>query len=499
MHVHIRARQRKDDVAPPDAPEVGYRRVYHVVTSAVDDLLTPELAKRLFWTAEALLLAGAVGTAALLSRTEDWRPLALVGLLLVLALVGQRLSVVIGSGQLTTAHIALVLAMSLLGAAPAVLFGIAAMILTSATRRVSAPVWLNNLCTFSVFPALGAVMARALAGNIHDPRNHLMAQSATFGLIVFAVFLATIGLNFAMVALDVYVDEGRSLIRQVREAFIPLLPGHLATGLLAAILAVAYTNLGLPVLFGSVLVLLVFHYLTTALLRSEDRADQLEARSIHLANLQLGVLAMLMDALALRDRTTSRHATAVARYAKALAIEIGCDEAEQEVIHTAALLHDIGKFAWSDRILHPDQLTDDDWAVIRRHPQDGAALVGKLDGYGPVADAILYHHERVDGGGYPAGLIGNEIPLASRIVAICSTYDTMTMRTAYGPPMTPEESMAELRTAAGRQLDTELVESFITLLERQGDLAVSEYGDADYEAELAFEQRVRKMAQPSRR
>ena len=59
--------------------------------------------------------------------------------------------------------------------------------------------------------------------------------------------------------------------------------------------------------------------------------------------------------------------------------------------------------------------------MIRRHPQDGATLVGALDGYGPVADAILYHHEHVDGSGYPAGLIGNEIPLASRIIAICST------------------------------------------------------------------------------
>ena len=193
--------------------------------------------------------------------------------------------------------------------------------------------------------------------------------------------------------------------------FIPLLPGEIATGALAAMLAVAYTNLGLPVLFGAIVVLLIFQYLAVALLRSEDRADQLEARSIQLASLQFGVLATLMDALALRDHTTARHAAAVARYAKALAIEIGCSEAEQEVIHTAGLLHDIGKFTWSDRVLHPERLTDADLAVIRRHPQDGATLVGKLDGYGPVADAILYHHERIDGGGYPAGLIGNEIPL----------------------------------------------------------------------------------------
>jgi len=460
-------------------------------------MLTSNLTRRGFWLAEALLLAGAIGTAASLSSAQEWQPLLLVGLLLVLALVGQRLSVVIGSGQITAAHIALVLAMCLLGPAPAVCFGIAAMILASAPRRISLSRWLNNLCTFSVCPLAGALMARALVGDIHDPRNLHMSRSVTFGLVVFAVFLATIALNFAFVALDVNGEEGRPLIRQVREAFVPLLPGHLAAASLAAILAVAYTNSGLPVLFGAILVLLIFHYLTTALLRSEDRADQLEARSIHLANMQLGVLSMLMDALALRDRNTSRHATAVARYAKALAIDLGCDEGEQEVIHTAGLLHDIGKFTWSDRVLHPEQLTDEDWATIRRHPQDGAALVGKLDGYGPVADAILYHHERVDGGGYPAGLIGSEIPLASRIVAICSTYDTMTRRATHDAPMTHEDAVSELRTVAGHQLDSELVETFVAMFERDGALAGADYDDADYETELAFEQRVRKMAQPS--
>ena len=242
--------------------------------------------------------------------------------------------------------------------------------------------------------------------------------------------------------------------------------------------------------------LAIFHYLTVALLRSEDRADQLEARSIHLANLQLGVLTVLMDALALRDRSTSRHAAAVARYAKALAVEVGCDEEEQEVIHTAGLLHDIGKFTWSDRVLHPEQLTDDDWAVIRRHPQDGAALVGKLDGYGPVADAILYHHERVDGGGYPAGLIGNEIPLASRIVAVCSTYDAMTAPSTDRTPMTQRDATAELRKLAGGQLDGDLIEAFIAMLEREGS-PVPERQDVDYAAELALDQRARRMAQPT--
>ena len=462
-------------------------------------MLTATLKTRLYWAAEALVLAATLGAAAMLSRAEDWQPMLLVLVLLALTLVGQRLSAVVGGGVLTTAHIALVLAMCLLGVAPAVFCGVSAAVLTSAYRRVSASRWLNNLVTFALFPFVGALMCRALAGDIHTAAGQRAAEGIEFGLIVFAVFLLTISLNFLTVAVDVRVEEGRSLGRQTREAFIPVLPGHLAAGLLAALMAVAYTNLGLPVLIGSILVLMTFHYLTMALLRSEERADQLEARSIHLANLQLGVLSMLMDALALRDMATRRHATAVARYAKALAVDLGCGEEEQEVIHTAALLHDIGKFAWSDRVLHPDQLTDEDWAVIRRHPQDGAALVGKLDGYGPVADAILYHHERVDGSGYPAALIGDEIPLASRIVAICSTYDTMTKRTSFGPAMSMQEAMSELRAVSGTQLDAELVERFIAMLERDESLAVADYDDAAYEAEFALEQRVRRMAQPASR
>ena len=239
---------------------------------------------------------------------------------------------------------------------------------------------------------------------------------------------------------------------------------------------------------------LIFQHLTVALLRSEDRAEQLEARSIQLVGLQLGVLRTLVRALSSRDKTIGQHAAAVASYAKALATEVGCSEAEQEVVHTASLLHDIGKFAWPDRILHADVVKDEDLAIVKDHPQEGAILVGALDGYGEVANAILYHHERVDGGGYPAGLIAQEIPLASRILAICSTYDTMTTSHAYQSPMTPEEAMVELGHAAGHgQFDAELVEKFIAVLEREG----ATFGrETDYETELDFERRVRKMAEP---
>jgi putative nucleotidyltransferase with HDIG domain len=491
MHLPTRQRRQKDHADS----DIRYGGVFDTLTRAVHHLLTPGLTRRLFWSAEVLLLAGTIAAAALLSHADEWSPLLLVGLLLMLAMLGEWFSVEVSDGQLSASLVAIVLAMGLLGPAPAAACGISAMIVTSSWRRLRPAIWLNNLTVFAAVPFAGGLMVRALAGDVHDPRNQHLTQGVLFGLIVLGVFIVANGLNFVLVGLEVRMREGRSLPRQLRE-FLPLLPGELAAGALAAILAVAYTNLGLPVLFASIALLLIFQHLTVALLRSEDRADQLEARSIQLASLQFGVLSTLMDALALRDRTTARHAASVARYAKALAIEADCNEEERDVVHTAGLLHDIGKFTWSDRVLHPERLTDEDMAIIHRHPQDGAALVGKLDGYGPVADAILYHHERVDGGGYPAGLIGSEIPLASRIVAVCSTYDRMTASDSYRSPMTHEDAIGELRKIAGRQLDAELVESFLGLLEREGPTFAQ---DADFETELAFEQRVQKIAQPSHR
>ena len=453
---------------------------------------TSDLIRRLYWAGEALVFAAVMVVTARMTTPEEWTPVLLVILLAALTFVGDRLSAAMVRGQLTTAHIALVLAMTLLGPGPAVVIGVTVALITTAQRSLAPRLWLNNLMTYAVFAFTGAVAARELYGS---PQAHHGSAGLAFGLIVFGVFLFTIVLNFLLFSAELRIEDGRPLIRQLREDFVPLLPGLLAAACLAALLAVAYANLGIAVLVAAFLVLLIFHYLTNALLRSEERADQLEARSIHLANLQFGILSMLMDALALRDRSTSRHAAATARLAKALAIEAGCDEEQQEVVHTAALLHDIGKFAWPDRLLHPQALNDEDWSMIRRHPQDGAALVGKLDGYGPVADAILYHHERVDGTGYPAQLIGAEIPLASRIIAVCSTYDTMTMTDALGPPMSPEDAKQELGRLGGTQLDEELIRLFLAMLERQmpGELA-----ETDYDSELAFEQHVRRMAEPTR-
>lgn len=451
---------------------------------------------RLYLASQGVLLVGALWIAVLSSSARDWQPPELLVLLLVLSVVGEWMTITIGNQTLSASFIALVLAMILLGPAPAAAIGIVAVIADCAHRRPPPAVCLANLAAYTVYLVAGGELARAMIGDAHDPGNQQLIKSPTFALVVLAVFIAANLLNFAQIAIQKRVLDGRGVMNQVRTLLIPMLPGQLAAAVLAALLAASYTNLGYPVLLGVVIVIVIFQYLAMALLRSEDRAEQLEARSVRLASMQLGMLATLVETLALRDRTTARHAAAVARYARALARELGCTDADQELVHTAGLLHDIGKFALPDRILHAKILSDEDWALVRRHPQDGATLVGRLDGYGPVADAILYHHEHVDGSGYPAGLIGSEIPLASRIVAVCSVYDTLTARDSYRSPMIPQDAIAELRRVAGRQLDAEIVDAFIAMLERDGPVTIAHGDDANFEAELGFERRARALAAP---
>jgi HD-GYP domain-containing protein (c-di-GMP phosphodiesterase class II) len=455
--------------------------------------------RRLFWAAELVLLAGTVATSALLTNAGEWQPLSLVALLLALAVGGHWLSVEISGGQLSPSLVAIVMAMGLLGPVPAAACGVTAMVLKSAVRKLPPDQWLNNLALYAAVPFAGGLLMQLLKGGIGSSAHHVH-DGTVFGLELFGVVLLTTAASFVLFSLDVRFEDGRPLRRVVSE-LVPLLPGELAVGALATFLAVAYNGVGFPALIAAITVLIIFRQLTVALLRSEERAEALLARSRQLVGLQLGVLRTLVRALGMRDQTTARHAAAVALYAKALAQELDCSEEELDTVHAAGLLHEIGKFTWPDRVLHARVIADEDMAIVRNHPQEGSLIVGALDGYGPVADAILYHHERVDGRGYPAGLIGKEIPLASRILAICSVYDTMTARESYrsaddeaGSVMTPAEAIEELRNSvANGQLDGELVEIFIKVLERDGTTFAH---DADFEEEIDFERRVREMAEP---
>jgi putative nucleotidyltransferase with HDIG domain len=260
--------------------------------------------------------------------------------------------------------------------------------------------------------------------------------------------------------------------------------------------AFCYGRIGVAAVGLAAIVLFVFQYLARAGVQAFERGEELGRRTRELASLQVGLLSTVMQTLSMRDAMTARHSAAVARYAREVAAALELPEREQDLIHTAALLHDIGKFIFPDSILFADRkLTDDEWSTVKLHPEQGAKLVRRIEGYGPVADVILAHHERVDGRGYPNGIEGDRIPLGSRIIAIADTYDVMTARDSYRRPVSSEAAIAELRRVSGSQLDGELVEVFVQVIE-SGRVAFRHADEADFERELAFDRRVEDYARP---
>jgi putative nucleotidyltransferase with HDIG domain len=435
---------------------------------------------RLTIAGHGLLLAAALVAACLTSRSSDWQPTNLVALLALLAIVSDAFPINARGMRLTGSFIALVLAMALLGPAPAAAIGVLAICVDTLRCPPSGVILaLSNFSTYAVFPLVGGLLVRWAEG--YD------GGTVEFGLIVLGVFLVTNLLNFGLIAVNQRLTFGRSLREQVRSILLPVLPAEAVAAMLAVVIAVAYDAVGFAGLLALVIVLAVFQALTRELLLSQERAEKL-------SSLQVGVLAALVQTLSLRDKMTARHSAAVARYARAIAEANGCSRAEQELVHTAGLLHDIGKFTFPDRILVANsKLTDEDWEIVKLHPAQGARLVRRVDGYGPVAEIILAHHEKIDGTGYPNRLSGDQVPLLSRMIAIADTFDVMTARDSYRRPVPQEEAIVELRRVSGTQLDQRLVELFVAILGER-DLAFQHTTDADFEAELDFDRRVRTHA-----
>jgi len=449
---------------------------------------------QVFRFAAVALLSVTVAGAALSSRAADWRPLWLFITLAVLGVIGDRVHAYTGRMRLSAGLTIVALAMALLGPAPAVLIcfisRISQAIQTDGLRlrgRRLALVWNLGMYIDVLLGSL-AIQAAVEAG--------VARGSAAFALVVAVVVSAANVLNFLLAAIWIRVHDGTPMGVQFRESFVPALPWITAPNLLAGALATLYVRAGGVSLILVLALLGAFYVLMGELLNSQQRREELEKRTLELASLQLGVLVTMVRTLSLRDRYTARHSAAVARYAYAVAKAADCSEDELRIVHTAGLLHDIGKFAFPDRILLADRpLSEADLEIVRQHPIHGADLVRRIEGYEKIAAVILAHHERVDGTGYPNGLRGDEIPALARIVSVADTYDVLTARDTYRPPISSSEAIAELRNVAGSQLDSRFVELFIEILEREG-IGFTHTEDADFEKELALEERIRELARP---
>ena len=173
----------------------------------------------------------------------------------------------------------------------------------------------------------------------------------------------------------------------------------------------------------------------------------------------------LLAALELHDPSTARHARNTVRLADAAAVRMRLTQRERFEVRLVAMLHDIGKIGLPDRILNkPGQLTADELVVVQQHSEAGADVVAGIHELAHLAPAIRACHERWDGGGYPDGLAGHDIPISSRITFVCDAYDAMTSHRPYRGAMPATAARAELRRCRGTQFCPRCVDALLEVL-----------------------------------
>jgi HD-GYP domain-containing protein (c-di-GMP phosphodiesterase class II) len=184
-------------------------------------------------------------------------------------------------------------------------------------------------------------------------------------------------------------------------------------------------------------------------------------------------LLALSEAIEARDPYTRGHSVRVAQMALEVGTRLGCDQVRLGLLHLGGALHDVGKLVVSQTILgKPGPLTDDEVAQVRAHPEAGARLVALDRALRPAFPSVLFHHERWDGGGYPTGCAGVQIPLEARILAVVDCFDAMTSDRPYRAALAPDEAATEVDRCAGTQFDPDVAVAFLAAWE-SGSLGVT--------------------------
>lgn len=309
------------------------------------------------------------------------------------------------------------------------------------------------------------VLSTALAGWVYSiggglPQAVAVAETVTFQLqlVPFALFALTFMVTqHTLVAVAVAVSQRLSirtvLIRMAGSSGTNILYDLLVSPIAVAV-AFLYIEMGIWGL-GMALLPLFFirhSYLTNYRLQRANR-DLLKA---------------LVKAIETRDPYTSGHSMRVARLARGIAERLGLSERQVDAVETAALLHDIGKIdaVFTGILRKTGGLSEEERAVIQSHVTHGVALLRNFASYSSeVLDAVRYHHERIDGSGYPEGLSGDAIPMAARIINTCDAIDAMLSDRPYRNALSVERVHAELMSGKGTQFDSRIVEAVV-----EGDL-----------------------------
>jgi diguanylate cyclase (GGDEF)-like protein/putative nucleotidyltransferase with HDIG domain len=400
--------------------------------------------------------AGILG--AILGASNDF-----AGLIAIVALVGvgQALSLETDDGTISVAAVGSLAAASLFGFRAALAVAFTTAIVEWSARRQRVHQVLFNIGALAL-ASLGAVGVFSLTPSHHGGWHDLVV--AALGVAAGATYF---GINMSLISFAVSF-EGHGRWRTIfREQFAWLLPHYVVYGFVGSVMAIAYEAAGLYALAVFAVPLLLMRKTQAAYLAHTQRSAQKlrqAAETIQSQNVSLeqanrllkerstAAMESLSATVDARDSYTAGHSRRVQQLALAIGRELGLSQAELDLLGHAALFHDIGKLAIPDAILlKPASLTEDEWALMQRHADEGARIIDRLGFLNDAVPAIRHHHERFDGTGYPDGLKSEEIPLGARIIHVADALDSMLTTRIYHAARPASEALAELRRAAGSQ------------------------------------------------
>ncbi|MDO9573764.1 MAG: HD-GYP domain-containing protein [Candidatus Contubernalis sp.] len=272
-------------------------------------------------------------------------------------------------------------------------------------------------------------------------------------IAILAACIVCFFINTGAIIVVMSISQGVSMWGLWLVNFRWAIPNYAALAPLGIVISVVYLQIGIP----GVLLLIV-----PLLLARYSFLQYMEMRLTYLSTIK--ALTKAIDA---KDHYTHGHSERVAKYSVAIGRAMKLQDDYLEKLEYVALLHDVGKVAISELIINkPDRLLENEMLAIQQHSIIGAEIIAEVRLIADLVDVIRYHHERIDGGGYPLGKKGEEIPMGARIVGVADAFDAMTTDRVYRKALSQQEALKELQRCSGTQFDPHVVEVFVGLIER---------------------------------
>ena len=311
-----------------------------------------------------------------------------------------------------------------------------------------------NTANFVVSVFVASLAFDALLGPLGVSLDQVTVGLLLAGAVAAVTFEAT---NLALLSVGMRVKYRRAFRAFWREEMPPFLRSLGVLLLLGLAIAALYAAAGIIAVALLFVPLFASQYMFKLLVREREHVTRQTELSDQYLEMNIGLAAAMVVLLDSKDEYTAQHSAAVAMFCRDMATALDLPEEEAEALHFAGLLHDLGKVGVPDAVLRKaSSLDEGEWEFIRQHPEKGAEVLSHLAAYQEVADIVRFHHERLDGSGYPNGILSDAIPELSKVLAVADSYHAMTSDRPYRGARSSFEALKELRMMSGTTLDRSL-------------------------------------------